>query len=77
MTIREQAIRLCEFAANLDGGSSISIDRLVRDSEFVPEAGDLADEACNAVCLDAACIALDWRETWAEAAQRLREGRKP
>jgi len=77
MTIREQAIRLCEFVANLDGGSSISIDRLVRDSEFVPEAGDLADEACNACCLDATCAGLDWRELWAEVAQRLREGWKP
>jgi hypothetical protein len=74
VTIREQAIRLCEYAANLDGNASISLDALVRDSEFVPESGDLADEACNEVCLDSDCAGLDWRELWAEAAQRLREG---
>jgi hypothetical protein len=75
MTIREQAIRLCEYAANSDGISTL--DALVRDAEFLPEAGNLADEAFTACCLAADCAGLDWRELWAEAAQRLREGWAP
>ena len=77
MSIREQAIRVCEYAANSDGTSFLTVDRFVRDAEFVPEAGDLADEACDACCLDATCAGLDWRELWAEAAQRLLEGWEP
>jgi hypothetical protein len=77
MTIRDQAIRLCEYAASVDGNSGVILDDFVRDAEFAPESGDLADEACNACCLDATCAGLDWRELWAEAAQRLREGWQP
>lgn len=75
MTIREQAIRLCEFAANGSGNSVL--DQLVQAAEFLPEAGDLADEACNACCLSIDYMGFDWRELWAAAAQLLREGWEP
>lgn len=75
MTIRQQAIQLCEFAAN--SGGSPTLDKLALNSEFTPESADLADEACNVVCLSSETIGYTWRELWAEAAQRLREGWTP
>lgn len=75
MTLRSSAIRLCEYAAS--GSGNATIDTLVLHADASADAADLADEACTACLLDAATMGYDWRELWAEAAQRLREGWRP
>lgn len=75
MSIRQQAILLCEFAASC--GETTTLEAFVRDAEFLDTASNLADEAHVGVLLSRECDSLNARELWAEAAQRLREGWTP
>jgi hypothetical protein len=71
VTIREQAILICAVAASAEW-PPLTLDRIVRDLDANPAAGDLADEAWLA-----APTVGSSREIWAEAECMLREGWSP
>lgn len=72
-TLGQQAIRLCEFLSCAEY-KSVLVDQTVLRAEFSVDAGQLAETSYESALLDPACTGFDWRELWAEAAQRLREG---
>jgi hypothetical protein len=76
MTIREQAIRLCELAASAEF-ASVDVGMLSVAAEIDQDACDLADEAfISAMLVVGGCLDRI-RVCWAEAGQILREGWYP
>lgn len=74
--VRDEAVLVCSAIASAKDGAP-SCETVAMALDVDPDSGDLADEACNACTLDAACIGFSWRELWAEAGARLSEGWDP
>lgn len=74
---RSQAIRLCEVLS-CAGMHDVLVDQRDIRAQFDWRASLLADQAFTDAYADALVSQHDaranWREIWAEAAQRLREG---